>query len=100
MTFGDRVTIFKTQTEASNFWKTSAKIYRAETIAGKLKSWPELETLDVRRTSANDCNKFASKFSSQCRMARGQLREEGQRVSPWHRSYVSSRRHGSEHFDN
>ena len=65
MTFGDCVTIFKTQTEASNFLKPSAKIYRAEAIASILKSWPELETLDVRRISANDCNTWAAKFSSQ-----------------------------------
>jgi len=64
MTFGDCVTIFKTQTEASRLLKPSAKIYRAEAIASILKSWPGMETLDARRISANDCNTWAAKFSN------------------------------------
>lgn len=65
MTFGDCVTIFKTQTEASSLLKPSAKIYRAEAIKSILKSWSGMETLDVRRISANDCNTWAAKFSNQ-----------------------------------
>jgi len=63
MTFGDCVTIFKTQPPVSNFLKPSANIFRAEAIASILKSWPELESVDVRRISANDCNTWATKFS-------------------------------------
>jgi hypothetical protein len=70
MTFGDCVTIFKTQTTASNFLKPFAKIYRAEAIASILKSWPELESVDVRRISAKDCNTWATKFSGQYSGAR------------------------------
>jgi integrase len=64
MTFGDCVAIFKKQTEDSSFLKPSAKLYRIEAIESILKSWPELEVLDVRRISANDCNSWAAKFSS------------------------------------
>jgi integrase len=65
MTFGDCMGIFKTQTEASNLIKPSAKAYRGEVIRSILKSWPGLETLDVRKISPNDCNSWAAKFSNQ-----------------------------------
>lgn len=64
MTFGDCVAIFKAQTEASSHLKASAKLYRAEAIKSILKSWPGLETLDVRRISVNDCKTWAAKFSN------------------------------------
>jgi integrase len=65
MTFGDCVAVFMTQTQASRLLKPSAKLYRAEAIKSILKTWPELESLDVRRVSANDCNTWAAKFSNQ-----------------------------------
>jgi integrase len=65
MTFGDCVQIFKTQTEDSKLLKPSAKLYRAEAVTSILKSWPELESLDVRKISASDCNSWAAKFSNQ-----------------------------------
>ena len=64
MTFGDCVAIFKTQTEASSHLKQSAKLYRAEAIKSILKSWPGLETIDVRKISASDCNTWAAKYSN------------------------------------
>jgi integrase len=65
MIFGDCVAVFKTQTEASSLLKPSAKLYRAEAVNSILKSWPGLETLDVRRISPGDCNTWAAKFSNQ-----------------------------------
>jgi integrase len=65
MTFGDCVTVFKTQTEASSLLKPSAKLYRAEAVNSILKSWPGLGALDVRRVNPGDCNTWAAKFSSQ-----------------------------------
>ena len=65
MTFGDCIEVFKTQTEASSLLKPSAKLYRAEAVNSILKSWPGLETLDVRRISPGDCNTWAAKFSNQ-----------------------------------
>jgi len=65
MTFGDCVEIFKTQTDTSNLIKPSAKAYRGEVIRSILKTWPALETLDIRKISVNDCNNWAAKFSNQ-----------------------------------
>ena len=65
MTFGDCVQIFKSQTEDSKLLKPSAKLYRAEAVTSILKSWPGLESLDVRKISASDCNSWAAKFSNQ-----------------------------------
>ena len=65
MTFGDCVAIYRTQTEASNLLKPTSKLYRREVIASIAKSWPGIETRDVRRISANDCNSWAAKYSNQ-----------------------------------
>jgi integrase len=65
MTFGDCLAIFKTQTESTRLLKPAGKRYHAEVINSILKSWPDLAALDVRRISANDCNTWAAKFSSQ-----------------------------------
>ena len=65
MTFGDCVCIFSTQTEASNLLKPTSKLYRREIVTSITKSWPGLETLDVRRISANDCHTWAAKYSNQ-----------------------------------
>jgi integrase len=65
MTFGDCLAIFKGQTETSGLLKPAGKRYHAEVINSILKSWPGLESLDVRRISANDCNSWAAKFSTQ-----------------------------------
>ncbi len=65
MTFGDCLAIFKTQTESTHLLKPAGKRYHAEVINSILKSWPDLAALDVRRISANDCNTWAAKFSSQ-----------------------------------
>ena len=65
MTFGDCVAIFQTQTEASNLLKPTSKLYRREVIESIAKSWPGIETRDVRRFSANDCNSWAAKYSNQ-----------------------------------
>jgi integrase len=65
MTFGDCLAIFKAQTETSSLLKPAGKRYHAEVINSILNSWPNVEALDVRRISANDCNSWAAKFSSQ-----------------------------------
>ena len=65
MTFDDCVGIYRTQTEASNLLKPTSKLYRREVIASIAKSWPGIETFDVRRISANDCNSWAAKYSNQ-----------------------------------
>jgi integrase len=65
MTFGDCVTIFRTQTEASSLLKPSAKIYRKEVLDSIIKSWPEIEKRDVRRFSPTECAAWAAQFSNQ-----------------------------------
>jgi integrase len=64
MTFGDCLTMFRAQTEASSHLKPAGKRYNVEVINSILKTWPGLEALDVRKISANDCNAWAAKFSS------------------------------------
>jgi len=63
MTFGDCVSIFYSQTKASNLLKPSTKHFRWEVVESILKSWPGIETRDVRRFSANDCATWAAKYS-------------------------------------
>ena len=65
MTFGDCVAIFKSQTEASNLLKPTSKLYRRVVVKSISKSWPGVETRDVRKISANDCNSWAAKYSNQ-----------------------------------
>ena len=65
MTFGDCVAIFRNQTEDSNLLKPTSKLYRREVFVSISKSWPGIETRDVRRISANDCNAWAAKYSNQ-----------------------------------
>jgi hypothetical protein len=65
MMFGDCVGIFKAQSEASNLLKPSTKLYRREVIGSISKSWPGIETRDVRKISANDCNSWAAKYARQ-----------------------------------
>jgi integrase len=64
MTFGDCVALFKIQTESSNLLKPSAKHYRLEIIGSILKSWPGIESRDVRRITGSECNTWAAKFSA------------------------------------
>jgi hypothetical protein len=65
MTFGDCVTIFKAQTDASKLLKPSAKSYRKEILGSIIKSWPDIESRDVRRFGATELNAWAAKFSGE-----------------------------------
>ena len=64
MTFGDCVTIFKSQSEASNLLKPTSKLYRQEIIQSITKSWPGIETRDIRRFTINDLNSWAAEYSN------------------------------------
>lgn len=64
MTFGDCVKVFKEQTETSNLLKPSTKHYRMETLGSILKSWPGIESRDVRQISPAECKTWAAKFSN------------------------------------
>ena len=65
MTFGDCVAIFKAQSETSKLLKQSAKDYRKEVIDSIIKSWPDIESRDVRRFSSTELNTWAAKFSGE-----------------------------------
>jgi integrase len=63
MTFGDAVVIYRQQLLHSQHLKPSAKLYREKCIAALLKSWPDLEAMDVRKISATECREWASRFA-------------------------------------
>ena len=65
MTFGDCAAIYRRQTETSNLLKPTSKRYRREVVESIFKTWPGIETHDVRRISANDCNLWAAQYSNQ-----------------------------------
>jgi integrase len=63
MTFGDALAIYRDQVATDVKNKGSSKHYREQTITALLKSWPELETTDIRKISEKACRDWASKFS-------------------------------------
>ena len=63
MTFGDCVKLFLDQTNSSNLLKPKSKIYRTEAIDSIKKSWPGIETRDVRQISVTQCETWAAKLS-------------------------------------
>jgi integrase len=64
MTFGDCVKLFLEQTEASNLLKPKSKKYRTDAVDSIKKSWPGIETRDVRQISVTLCETWAAKLSS------------------------------------
>jgi integrase len=65
MRFGECVKMFKEQTSTSNLVKPSTKHYRLEILDSITKSWPGVESRDVRQISPNECKTWAAKFSNQ-----------------------------------
>ena len=63
MTFGDALAIFKKRLEEAHHLKPRAKEYRKDTIDALLKTWPDLESFDVRKISVADCSQWASGYS-------------------------------------
>jgi integrase len=63
MTFGDALAIFKKRLEEAHHLKPRAKEYRQDTIDALLKTWPNLESIDVRKISVADCSQWASGYS-------------------------------------
>lgn len=63
MTFGDALAIFKKRLEEAHHLKPRAKEYRQDTIDALLKTWPNLESIDVRKISVGDCSQWASGYS-------------------------------------
>jgi integrase len=63
MTFGDALAIYKERMEQDPDNKPGTKKYKNEIIAALEKSWPELNSLDVRRITKADCVDWRSSFA-------------------------------------
>jgi len=62
MRFGDALSVFRVRLANDKTLKPRTKAYREERIAAMLKSWPELEQMEVRKISKHDCLAWAAKF--------------------------------------
>ena len=63
MTFGDALTIYEQQLKDAQHLQPSAKLYREKSIKALLKSWPGFNKTDVRKISANECLRWASRIA-------------------------------------
>jgi integrase len=63
MTFGEALAIYKERLQGRVDIKARTKAYRKERIAALLKSWPELERMDVRRITKTACMNWASDYA-------------------------------------
>jgi integrase len=66
MTFGDALALYRQRLEADASIKPRTKAYRLERIKAILKSWPGLETMDVRRITKPDCLAWAERYGGDC----------------------------------
>ena len=75
MTFGQAAAVFLERLKTSGLGlqgrranrkriTESSVHYREQTVKALLKSWPELETTDVRKVSEADCEKWSERFAS------------------------------------
>jgi len=55
MKFSDALAIYLKRLDGNTSLKPASKIYRKERIAALLKSWPELENVDVRKITKTQC---------------------------------------------
>ena len=62
MRFGDALSVFRNRLANDNTLKPRSKAYREERITALLKSWPELEQMEIRKISKHDCLGWAAKF--------------------------------------
>jgi len=63
MTFGEALAIYKERLQGRVDIKARSKAYWEERIAALLKSWPELERMDVRRITKTACMDWASRYA-------------------------------------
>jgi integrase len=59
----DLLELYKTELAQRISIKGSTRKFWLENLALLLKSWPELETLEVRKVTENDCRKWAANFA-------------------------------------
>jgi hypothetical protein len=64
MTFGDALQIYRQRLHGDASLKPRTKAHREERIAVLLKTWPSLETTDVRKISKQDCLQWGAGYST------------------------------------
>ena len=62
MTFGDGLALYRGNLVSNCRLKPSAKLYREKSIQALCKSWPGLETTDMRKIAEKDCLGWAARF--------------------------------------
>lgn len=65
MTFSQALAKYRQRLEGDHSLKPRTKTYRAERIAALLKTWPELDNIDVRKIAKTDCLDWAARFGAQ-----------------------------------
>src|ERR1035438_5755290 len=63
MTVGDALRVWRERIQGDMGRKPNTKLYYENRIKALLKSWPELERMDVRKLSKNDCLTWRAKFA-------------------------------------
>src|SRR5277367_4414969 len=64
MRFGEALAIFQGRLQSDAALKPRTKEFRKERIAALLKSWPDLEQIEVRKISKQDCLSWAAQYST------------------------------------
>lgn len=65
VTFGDALSMWLTRLDGDVSLKPKTRIYYRERVKALKKSWPELESLDVRKITKADCLAWAAKYSKE-----------------------------------
>ncbi len=63
MTFGDALAIYRQRVKDNPDLKERAKEYRMETVVALLRSWPGLETLDLKKMAKAECLNWRARFA-------------------------------------
>ncbi len=64
MTFGQALKHYREQTKASHQLKPASKKYRGEILDAISKTWPGVESLDIRKITEADCKVWALRFGN------------------------------------
>ena len=62
MTFGEAAELFKVDIQNDRELKQLSKAYRKDTLAAILRTWPEVDKMEIRRITTKDCEQWAAKY--------------------------------------
>ena len=65
MTFGDALEIYKRRVTEDGETKPSTKKYQTEILEAVQKSWPEINSLDVKKIAHAECTNWRSRFGAE-----------------------------------